>query len=621
MCIHQLFEQQVAHTPEAIALVFADQQLTYRELNERVNQLAHYLRTLGVQPETLVGLCLERSLEMIIGLLGILKAGGAYVPLDPAYPRERLAFMLTDAQISLLLTQQSLLTTLTTLLPPTVVCLDTDWPIISQQNTDNPDNVVTTAHLAYLIYTSGSTGTPKGVLIEHHGLSNLARAQIRSFGVQPTDRILQFSSISFDAAISEMLMALLIGAVLYLGHREALLPGLPLLHFLRDRAITTVTLPPSILAIVPLADLPALHTLIVAGEACSLELATLWQRPARRFFNAYGPTEITVCATIFEYTQANFQHSVPIGRPISQTPLYVLDAHLQRVPIGVPGELHIGGIGLARGYLNRPELTAEKFIANPFYRPTAQGVQGSPSSPRLYKTGDLVRYRPDGQLEFLGRLDHQIKIRGFRVELGEIENLLHQHSTVQEAVVIAREDNPGDKRLVAYLVGKSTAAPPNSISTMELRQFLKEQLPDYMVPSALVWLDALPLTPNGKVDRAALPPPAQLLATEHSIQPPQTATEQQLATIWQTVLHRDQLDRQDNFFEVGGNSLLLMQVYAKLIELFHREIPVTALLQYPTISTLAHYLDQALPAQLDFQANYDRAQKQIEARKQFKSKK
>jgi amino acid adenylation domain-containing protein len=609
VCLHQLFENQVERTPEAVAVVFEDEQLSYRELNRRANQLAHHLITLGVKPETLVGICVERSIEMIVGLLGILKAGGAYVPLDPAYPQARLAFMLEDAQVSVLLTQQPWLDILTEPRPASIVCLDTDWQAICQQSEENPQSLASVNNLAYVIYTSGSTGRPKGVLIEHRGLCNLALAQSRCFGVNNDSRVLQFFSLNFDGSIWEIVMALASGAALYLGKREALLPGPPLLEQLREQAITTVTLPPSVLASLTVETLPSLQTIIVAGEACSAELVTRW-RSGRRFFNAYGPTETTVCATIFECTEDGSQKSPPIGIPIANLQVYVLDAQLQLVPIGVPGELYVGGRGLARGYLNRPALTAEKFIPNPF-------GGGTPKT-RLYKTGDLVRYLPDGNLEFLGRIDHQVKIRGFRIELGEIEALLSQHPSVQETAVIVREDRPGDKRLVAYVVQTEEVYQTEEVLLL-LRRFLKEKLPDYMVPSALVLLEALPLTPNGKIDHKALPKPEGLRADlETSYVAPQTEIEHKIALIWQKVLDIKKVGTHDNFFDLGGNSLLFIQVQEQLVSVLNQDISVITLFQYPTISALVHYLEHNEP--ISFQTSQDRAHKKKQARHRRKER-
>jgi amino acid adenylation domain-containing protein len=460
-CIHRLFEEQVEQTPDAIAIVFEDEQLTYRELNIRANKLAHHLQQLGVVPDVLVGICLERSMEMIVGLLGILKAGGAYLPLDPTYPQERLNFMLEDAQISILLTHSLLAPLFNRSFseegwgdrPPglSIVWVDKDedanaygtaTPNAPKQQ-QNPTSSVTADNLAYVIYTSGSTGKPKGVLIQHQGLCNLAAAQIEAFNLQPTNRVLQFASLSFDASIFEIVMALRTGATLYLAKKESLLPGSALIQLLRDKAITHITLPPAVLAVLPTAELPALRTIIAAGESCSPDIIKRWAAN-RRFFNAYGPTEATVWSTVAEISDDS--DKPPIGRPIANTQVYILDAQLQPVPIGIRGELYIGGDGLARGYLNRPELTAERFIPNPF-----SDTEGA----RLYKTGDLARYQPDGNIEFLGRIDEQVKIRGFRIELGEIEVVLNQHPEVREAVVIAREDISANKRLIAFVVPNS----------------------------------------------------------------------------------------------------------------------------------------------------------------------
>ncbi|QLE40077.1 amino acid adenylation domain-containing protein [Nostoc sp. C052] len=492
-CIHQLFEEQVQRTPDAVAVVFVDersevsrrvnQQLTYHELNCRANQLAHYLQSLGVGADVLVGICVERSLEMIVGLLAILKAGGAYVPLDPEYPQERLQYILDDALVSVLLTQKRVLDRLPSN-QAQLVCLDEIWEKIVQNNQDNPTSRVTAFHLANLIYTSGSTGKPKGVMVEHTGLVNLAQAQIQTFNLDSDSRVLQFASFNFDASIWEIILALGSGAALYLGKKDSLLPGTPLIQLLRDHRITHITLPPSALAVLPTVELPALQTIIVGGEACSAELIKQWS-VGRNFFNAYGPTEASVCTTIAKCTDSD--RKISIGRPIANAQTYILDSHLQPVPVGVPGELHIGGAGLARGYFNRPELTQEKFIPNPFEDSTAlaslrasaggrrqiafsvspwEKAEGS----RLYKTGDLVRYLPDGNIEYLGRIDNQVKIRGYRIELGEIEAVLSQLNEVREAVVVAREDQPNNKRLIAYVVPQqknleSSSKKPENLST------------------------------------------------------------------------------------------------------------------------------------------------------------
>ncbi|MEH1824947.1 MAG: non-ribosomal peptide synthase/polyketide synthase [Nostoc sp.] len=602
-CIHQLFEEQVQHTPDAVAVVFENEQLTYGDLNCRANQLAHYLQSLGVGADALVGICVERSLEMIVGLLAILKAGAAYVPLDPEYPQERLQYILDDAQVQVLLAQKRVLDRL----PPNqaqLVCFDEVWEKIVQNNQDNPTSGVTAFHLANLIYTSGSTGKPKGVMVEHTGLVNLAQAQIQTFDLDSDSRVLQFASFNFDASIWEIILALASGAALYLGKKDSLLPGTPLIERLRDYCITHVTLPPSVLAVLPTVELPALQTIIVGGEACSAELIKQWS-VGRNFFNAYGPTEASVCTTIAKCTDGD--RKISIGRPIANAQTYILDSHLQPVPIGVPGELHIGGAGLARGYFNRPELTQEKFIPNPFGGSRGAGEQGkkiaqsplplipSPQSPipnsRLYKTGDLVRYLPDGNIEYLGRIDNQVKIRGFRIELGEIEAVLNQNVDVQTSCVIAREDNPGEKRLVAYVVPQTEVIP----TTSELRQFLKAKLPDHIVPNAFVILEALPLTPNGKVDRRALPAPELHNQLTDNFVVPRNPTEQTLALIWAQVLKLEQVGIYDNFFELGGHSLLATQVISRLQEAFGISLPLRYLFESPTVAQLG----EAILAELE----------------------
>ncbi len=574
-CIHQLFEEQSVSTPDAVAVVFENQQLTYHQLNSCANQLAHYLKSLGIKPDTLVGICVERSIEMVVGLLGILKAGGAYVPLDPEYPTERLAFMLEDAQVSILLTQQRLIDRLPEH-PAKLICLDEAWEQIAQNNQDNPTSEVKAFHLANLIYTSGSTGKPKGVMVEHKGLCNLAQAQIQTFGLTSDSRVLQFASFSFDASISEILMALGSGATLCLGTKDSLLPGKPLIEQLSNHCITHITLPPSALAVMPGSELPALQTIIVAGEASSSELIRQWSA-GRNFFNAYGPTEASVCAAIAKCTEDD--NKISIGKAIANVQVYILDEYLQPVPIGVPGELHIGGTGLSRGYLNRPELTKEKFIPNPF--------KGAGES-KLYKTGDLARYLPDGNIEYLGRIDNQVKIRGFRIELGEIEELLNQHGDVQAACVIAREDNPGDKRLVAYVVGHKQHSPTIS----QLRSFLSSQLPKYMIPHAFVILESLPLTPNGKVDRRALRAPDSREGLEISFVAPRSPIEEILTQIWTQALKVDQVGIYDNFFELGGHSLLATQLVSRIRNIFKVELSLREFFARTTVAELALSIEQ-----------------------------
>jgi len=606
-CIHQLFEEQVAQTPNNIAVAFEAQQLTYRELNARANQLAHYLRSvfaerlvgaasrrkeklsrsnsLEVSPEVLVGICTERSFDTIVGILGILKAGAAYVPIDPAYPSERIAYLLNHSQLSILLTQKQLAASLPEH-QARVVCLDSDWSEISVMSELPPISDVTPENLAYIIYTSGSTGKPKGVKVAHRGLCNLAIAQIKLFDVQPSSRVLQFISLSFDASIGEIVTALCAGARLCLGTREELQPGQPLLQLLQKGEITHISITPSALAAVPTQKLPALQTIIVGGEPCPPSLVAQWAK-GRRFFNAYGPTESTVCTTVAQCFEG--MELLPIGRPINNTQVYILDRHLQPVPIGVPGELHIASVGLAQGYLNRPDLTDEKFISNPYSSETVRAYSAELGS-RLYKTGDLARYLPDGNIEFLGRIDHQVKIRGFRIELGEIEAVLNQHPDVRETVVIARKNSTGDNQLVAYIVPRQQLA----LAITDLRRFLKEQLPDYMMPSAFVVLETLPLTPNGKVDRRALPAPEKFPELEESFVAPRTQIEEILASIWSNILSIDTVGVHDNFFLLGGHSLLATQVISRVCDTFDIELPLRNLFAAPTIAELAEQVENLL---------------------------
>lgn len=498
--IQYLFEEQVKRTPDDTALIFGQQKLAYCDLNRQANQLAWYLQAQGVRPGISVGICMERSLEAIVAILGVLKAGGAYVPFDPTYPQERQAFMLQDSQIRLLLTQEALANHLPAQ-GVSIICVDTEWPAIAQNCSENCKSSVSNRDLAYIIYTSGSTGLPKGVLVEQYGLGNMIAEQIRLFEIDAHHRIAQFASFSFDASVSEIFMALLAGAELCIIPSERRWPAATLQQFLREQAITTITLPPSLLAHLSPAELPALRTVISAGEELAASTAACWS-PGRLFFNAYGPTEGTVCTTINTCGQQVKRPS--IGEPIANTQVYLLDSQLQPVPTGVPTELYIGGAGLARGYLNHPELTAAKFIPHPFSNTAGE---------RLYKTGDLARYLPDGSLEYLGRIDRMVKVRGFRIELEEVEAVLDQHPLLRQSLVTVCQDNCGTKRLIAYLIPHSAylEKPPSEAARAalqdELARFLRVKLPRYMLPVAFVLLDTFPLTPNGKIDRNALPIP------------------------------------------------------------------------------------------------------------------
>ncbi|PSB52343.1 non-ribosomal peptide synthetase [Chamaesiphon polymorphus CCALA 037] len=582
-CIHHLFEEQVEKTPDAVAVVFEDEQLTYQQLNQRANQLAHHLQGLGVKPEVLVGICVERSLAMVVGLLGILKAGGAYVPLDPSYPPERLSYMLADAGVEVLLTQQDSLASLPAH-SARLVCVDTDWDSIAQASDTNLCSGVVATNLAYVIYTSGSTGLPKGVQIEHRSLGNLTLAQRQLFALTPSSRILQFASLGFDASVWEIFMAVTTGARLILGTAAALMPGEDLAQMLQHSAATHVTLPPSVLAVLPTDKLlPALGQMIVAGEAGSLAVVAPWS-VGRRLFNAYGPTEATVCATVAQIVAGS--ERLPIGTPIANTQIYILDRDLQPVPIGVSGELHIGGDSLARGYLNRPDLTAAKFIPHPF---------SDDESARLYKTGDLGRYLPDGNIEFLGRIDNQVKIRGFRIELGEVEAVLSAHPQVQQAVVIDMEDRAGNQRLVAYLV-RATA--DESLNSSQVREYVKHRLPAYMVPAAIVTLDSIPLTPNGKVDRKALPIPDGEISRMHEYVAPRTPSEEIIANIFASVLSVRTVGIYDNFFDLGGHSLLAIQLVSRIQQHFQINLPLAILFESPTVEQLAIVIDSPLSTKL-----------------------
>nr|MDZ8062915.1 amino acid adenylation domain-containing protein [Nostoc sp. EkiNYC01] len=595
-CIHQLFEEQVERTPDAVAVVFENQQLTYQQLNCRANSLAHYLKSLGVGADVLVGLCVERSLEMVVGLLGILKAGGAYVPLDPEYPAERLSFMLEDTQLQVLLTQQRLLDEL----PQSevqVVCLDTDWVLISNLSEENPITGVEAANLAYVIYTSGSTGKPKGVTIAHEAIASHCCIIQQTYALVQSDRVLQFASINFDASLEQIFPTLIVGATLVLRGSDVWTPA-NFQKIISDFGLTVVNLPTAywqqlVQESVKTQTLDAnsqLRLMVVGGDVMLPEYVALWQQSLMssvRLLNAYGPTEATITATLFEippqFSKDTNLKKIPIGCPLPNKTIYILDKHLQPVPIGVPGELHIGGVLLAQGYLNRPELTQEKFIPNPFTNSKFK-IQNS----KLYKTGDLVRYLPDGNIEYLGRIDNQVKIRGFRIELGEIETVLSQYPHVQAACVIAREDIPGNKSLVAYIVSQKEQTPKVS----ELRRFLKEKLPEYMVPNAIVFLEALPFTPNGKVDRRALPAPDLHSQLSDKYVAPRSPMEELLAQIWAQVLKVEQVGIYDNFFELGGHSLLGTQVVSRIRNIFNVELPLRELFGATTVAELVHLIGQ-----------------------------
>jgi amino acid adenylation domain-containing protein len=576
VCVHERFEQIVGQYPDVLAVMAGSDSLTYRELDRRANQLSRHLRAMGVGPETLVGVSMERSLEMVIGIVGILKAGGGFIPLDPSYPEERLKFMIEDSGISVLLTQEALQERLSGYGAQLVPLDSLTSTIAGEDDTALPLQTVP-ENLAYAIYTSGSTGRPKGTLLHHRGLCNLATAQIQAFGVGPASRILQFSSLSFDASVWETVMALLSGATLVMANREHLATGQGLHEVLRDNHISTVTLPPSVLAVVPEEPLPELRTLITAGEKCPPDLVERWGE-GRKFFNAYGPTETTVCASMLQVDK-RYEEGPPIGRPILNTRVYLVDRHMEPVPVGVAGELLIGGVSLARGYLGRPDLTAEKFIPDPI-----SGESGA----RLYRTGDLARFLPDGNIDFMGRIDDQVKVRGFRIELGEVEAVLGLQPGIRDAVVVVREDMPGDKRIVAYFVPRNEQVP----SSVELRDALRAHLPEFMVPSAFVGLEAMPLMPNGKVDRKALPAP-EISRDDLGVAyvAPRNETEERLTELASTLLGIEKMGVHDSFFELGGHSLLATQLISRVRHEFDVELPLRTIFAAPTVAGLAEKIE------------------------------
>jgi amino acid adenylation domain-containing protein len=572
-CIHQLFATQVEKTPDAVAVVFKNESLTYRELNQKANQLAQYLQKQGVKPEILVGICVERSLEMIIALLAILKAGGAYVPLDPNFPTERLAFMVEDSQISILITEQNLYQKLPTT-SAEIICLDKDWENITTYPKTSLNNHVNSHNLSYIIYTSGSTGKPKGVQITHTSVVNFLTSIQQQLQLTNTDNLLSVTTLSFDIAVLEIFLPLTTGAKLTLVSREIATDGVQLLEKLNNSAVTIMQATPATWRMLLDAGWQGNTQLkiLCGGEALAKNLADKLLKKCHQLWNLYGPTETTIWSTIHQLD--NRETSISIGRPLANTNTYILDKNLQPVPIGVPGELHIGGAGLARGYLNRPELTIAKFIDNPFK-----------TNALIYKTGDLARYLANGEIEYLGRIDHQIKLRGFRIELGEIEAVLSQHSAVHECVVMAREDVPGNQRLVAYLVPELVA---ENIVNDELRQYLRQKLPEYMIPSAFVNLESLPLTPNGKINRRALPAPDNTggeLTSDFVL--PRHPVEAVLADIWSQILGIAQISIHNNFLELGGHSLLATQVISRIRKTLEVDISLQHLFELPTIAKLA----------------------------------
>ena len=583
VCIQRLFEDQVERTPDRIALTFENQNLTYAQLNARANQVAHYLRARGVGPEVPVAICMERCLEMVVALLGILKAGGAYLPIDPAYPKERLAFVLENARVQVLLTTEPLRERM----PQQgvrLVCLDADWESIARESYDNPPNLTAAGNLAYIIYTSGSTGQPKGVMVEHRGLSNTIQWLSQTLAITADDSTLLKTPITFDAAGRELFPTLLAGARLIIVEPDAHRDTRYIAEKIRDNSVTILHCVPSFLRLLvaepAFADAVTLRAVMSGGEALTPDIvAEFGRRSKASLYNVYGPTETIIDSAYWLCDGTSDASIVPIGRPIPNARMYILNSALRPVPVGVSGELYIGGVSLARGYVNLPGLTAEKFIPDPF---------SSEPGRRLYKTGDLARYLPDGNIQYLGRGDYQVKIRGFRIELGEIEAALAQHSSVAQAVVTVHEGAHGERRLISYVVVQPQCAP----TAVELRTFLKDKLPEHMVPAVFLMLDSFPLTHNGKVDRRALPAPTDTRPElGRAFVEFRTPTEELLVDIWSQVLGVERVGIYDDFFDLGGHSLLATQVVSRIRETFQVEMPLRRLFETPTVAGLAESLD------------------------------
>lgn len=621
-CIHQFIELQVEQTPDAVAVIFEDQQLTYQQLNSRANQLAHHLQKFNVGPETCVGIYMERSLDMIVGLLGILKAGGAYLPLDHTYPAERIAYMVRDAQVPVLLTQAKFEND-PLLEQAKAIYIDSDWSTIAAESEDNCSTDVTSDNLGYIIYTSGSTGKPKGVMVCHRNVANFFIAMDERIPFDSPGVWLAVTSLSFDISVLELFWTLARGFKLTIysdsvqdnkkDNRSNLndfsIPALILRH-----DVTHFQCTPSMVSMLLMDDeirsaLMNIETFLVGGEAFPVSMANkLKKLVSGNILNMYGPTETTIWSST--YSVSGEENTMSIGRPIANTDIYILDHNFQPVPIGIPGELFIGGEGVVRGYLNQPELTAERFLELPILDKT---------NVRIYRTGDLVRYRDDGNIEFLNRIDHQVKIRGHRIELGEIETLLNTHPTVRESVVVSREDIPGDKRLVAYLIADSD----QNIASLELRSFLQQQLSDFMIPSHFIRLDSYPLTPNRKIDRKQLPPPDNIqIESGLTYVPPKNELEKSITKIWQDLLNVPKVGMDDNFFDLGGHSLIIIQALHLIRELISHEISITDLFRFPTIRSLTDYLSQdsigGTPTSTDERA--DRAKVRREALRRKKER-
>lgn len=581
VCVHHLFEAQVKRTPDAIAAIFEKLQLTYQELNVRANQLAHYLRRMGVGPDVLCGIYLERSLEMLVGMLAILKAGGAYVPLDPEYPQERLSFMLEDSRAEVLLTRRRLVERLHGHSSRTV-CVDTEWEIISGEKEENPNLVINDRNLVYLIYTSGSTGRPKGVMIEHRSLTNYLGWCTNAYSLADGCGSPVHTPLGFDLTVTSLLAPLLAGKrVIFLPEEKGVTALADSLRSKQDFSVVKLT--PSHLELLgqmlkPEEASDGTRAFVIGGEALRGETLAFWRKhaPEVKLFNEYGPTETVVGCSVYELkNETPVGETVPIGFSIPGSEVHLLDEELNPVPPGAPGEIYIGGKGLARGYLGRPDLTATRFIPHPF---------SAEAGARMYRTGDSARRLPDGNLEFLGRIDRQVKIHGYRIELGEVETRLLSHTAIREATVVAREGVSGEKQLVAYVVLSEQSKP----SHRELRHYMEERLPQYMIPATFVFMDKLPLTINGKVDERALPTPLFVRDdVEQEYVAPRTVIEQRLASIWSEILGVRQVGISDNFFELGGDSLLAVNLLVKIHEVFGQNLSASILIREATIEYLA----------------------------------
>ncbi len=577
LLIHEQFEFIAEKYKDNIAIVFNNDSYTYGELNRRANKFARYLVKIGIKPESKIGICLDRSFEMVCSTLAVLKCGASFVPLDPAYPKERLKYIVNDSELTVLITDSNL-SILFKDEPVTELLIDNKREIIEEQSDENLNVLTPPNNMAYIIYTSGSTGKPKGVMLQHSSLVNFANDAITDFNIDTTARVLQFASFSFDAAIGEIFMALLAGATLVVSERETTMSVEAITDFINKNKISHATLPPSLLSLMDEEKIEGKKTIISVGDSCPWDLALRWSGK-HVFFNGYGPTETTVGA-IWDVVDKNYLHksvTTPIGKPIGNVKAYLLDKDMKLVPVGVEGEIYIGGYGVGRGYLNRPELTAEKFIPDPF-----SDNEGA----RLYKTGDKGKYLRDGSIEFVGRVDFQVKIRGYRIELGEIEAAINQFEHVKTSVVIAVKDSNGNERLVAYVIPDE-----EDFNTEDLKEYLRDKLPDFMIPSVIIQMEAFPLSPNGKVDRKALPKPENI-ELQQTIVLPRTATEELIANIWADVLKLDKVGIYQNFFEIGGHSLLATQVVSRLKESFKFEIPLKTLFDFPTVHLLAAEIEK-----------------------------